>query len=368
MYGEKCMVNYLNLDKMHNSIRKELNEAIAGVIDEGWYIMGEELLSFEQEFADYCGTKYCLGVGNGLDALHILLRAYDIGEGDEVIVPANTFIATALAVSYAGATPILVDVCEDTYNLNPECIEKAITSKTKAIIAVHLYGRLADMTTINAIARKNNLVVIEDAAQAHAALNNGKKAGSFGHAAAFSFYPGKNLGAIGDGGALVTDDEIIYRKAKALRNYGSEEKYYHIYKGFNSRLDEIQAAILRVKLRYLDKWTEERQRIANFYLNNINNPKIKLPTMAGKDNVWHVFPVFCCERECLQRFLSDNGVMTQIHYPIPIHMQKAYRNLCYSEGDFPIAERLARLELSLPLWAGMTDEDLRNVVDTINRF
>ncbi|MBQ8165690.1 MAG: DegT/DnrJ/EryC1/StrS family aminotransferase [Lachnospiraceae bacterium] len=362
------MIAYLGLEKIHSQIRYELEYAIKKVIDNSWYIMGEELDLFEQEYADYCGTKYCLGVGNGLDALHILLKAYNIGQGDEVIVPANTFIATALAVSYVGAIPVLVDACEDTYNINPKHIENAITDKTKAIMAVHLYGRLADMVAVNEIAKKHNLIVIEDAAQAHGATRDGKKAGSYGHAAGFSFYPGKNLGALGDAGALVTDDEIVYRKVKALRNYGSEEKYHHAYKGINSRLDEMQAAILRVKLKYLDRWTEERQRIADFYLNNIKNDRIKLPTTSSKDNVWHIFPVFCSERDELQKYLTSSGIMTQIHYPIPVHLQEAYADLGYKEGDFPVAERLAKSELSLPLWVGMTDDDLSKIIDVINRF
>lgn len=362
------MISYLDFNKMHKPIIEEVNEAIQKVLNNQWFVMGNVLEQFEQEYANYCGTRYCSGVANGLDALHIILNAYDIGHGDEVIVPANTFIATALAVSYAGATPVLVDVREDTYNMNSQLLEDKITDKTKAIMAVHLYGRLADMKAIYDIAHKHNLIVIEDAAQAHGAMKDGKKAGGFGQAAGFSFYPGKNLGAFGDAGAIVTDDEELYRKAKALRNYGSDVKYHHIYKGFNSRLDEIQAAVLRVKLQYLDEWTVERRRIADYYLENIKNDKIQLPSPSAEDNVWHIFPVFCEERDRLQQYLTENEIMTQIHYPIPIHLQEAYQDLGYKSGDFPIAEKLTRTELSLPLWYGMTEEDLGEVVKAINQF
>lgn len=362
------MIPYLELRKMHNSIIDEMNNAMQRVVDNSWYIMGNELESFEHEYAAYCGTKYCIGVGNGLDALHIILRAYGIGNGDEVIVPANTFIATALAVSYCGAVPIFADVCEDSYNLDPALLKQKITAKTKAIMAVHLYGRLADIQIIRNIANCYGLKVIEDAAQAHGAIMEGKRAGALGDAAGFSFYPGKNLGALGDAGAITTNDEILYERVKALRNYGSEVKYHHIYKGFNSRMDELQAAFLRVKLKYLDGWTRERRAIADYYLQHIDNDKIKLPSVSGEDNVWHVFPVFCERREELQEYLQKQGIITQMHYPIPVHLQGAYQELGYRKGDYPVAERLASTELSLPLWCGMTSEEQKEVVQAINAF
>lgn len=362
------VIPYLDISRMHHMIKDDVADAINKVMTNEWYILGQELKCFEEEYAAYCGTRYCLGVGNGLDALHIILSAFSIGEGDEVIVPANTFIATALAVSYVGATPVFVDIDEKTFNINPEQIEKKITEKTKAIIAVHLYGRLADMEKVNQIADKNKLYVIEDAAQAHGAFSYGKKAGNFGMAAGFSFYPGKNLGAMRDAGAITTNDEQIYEKAKALRNYGSGEKYHHIYQGFNSRMDELQAAILRVKLRHLDEWTVKRREIAKFYLNNIQNNMIKLPKFSEEENVWHIFPVFCENREDLQRYLQDSGIMTQIHYPIPVHLQQAYQELGYQKGDFPVTEHLADTELSLPVWYGMTEKEIEEIVSALNQF
>lgn len=362
------MIPYLDLGKMHHGIQEEIAKAVNKVMEREWYILGEELNLFEEEYAAFCGTKYCIGVGNGLDALHIILSAYGIGDGDEVIVPANTFIATALAVSHAGATPVFVDVDEETYNMNPELLEEKITEKTKAIIAVHLYGRLADMEKICHIAKKYNLYLIEDAAQAHGAQLHGEKAGSLSNAAGFSFYPGKNLGAMGDAGAITTSDKSLYEKARALRNYGSNEKYHHIYRGFNSRMDEIQAAFLRVKLQYLDEWTAKRREIADFYLSHIQNKKIRLPDCSGEDNVWHIFPVFCENRDGLQCYLQGKGIMTQIHYPIPIHLQQAYQDLNYQKGDCPVAEHLAVTELSLPIWYGMTKEQIEEIVLALNQF
>ncbi|MDE6433383.1 MAG: DegT/DnrJ/EryC1/StrS family aminotransferase [Lachnospiraceae bacterium] len=362
------MIPYLNLEKLNAPIRQKMNQAINSVLDNSWYILGEELERFEKEYADYIGVRYCLGVGNGLDALHIILEAYGIGKGDEVLVPANTFIATALAVSYAGATPVLVDVCEDTCNMDPGLIEEKITERTKAVIAVHLYGRMADMDAINEVSRRYNLIVIEDAAQAHGAVRDNQMAGSVGDAAGFSFYPGKNLGALGDAGAITTNDENLYNKAKALRNYGSMKKYHHIYAGFNSRMDEIQAAVLRVKLACLEAWNLERCRIAQMYIEHIHNPKLKLPQYSEKDNVWHVFTVFCDERQQLQEYLQKNGIMTQIHYPIPVHLQEAYKDLNYKRGDFPVSEYIAESELSLPLWVGMSEDEIKQVIRVINNF
>lgn len=362
------MVAYADFKRMHQEIQEEIQSAIAEVLQSEWYILGQQSEKFEEEYAAFCGTKHCLGVGNGLDALQLILKAYGIGSGDEVLVPANTFIATALAVSYAGADPVLVDVEEETANIDGKELEAKITSKTKAIMAVHLYGRLADMDSICRIAQKYNLLVIEDAAQAHGAVRKGRKAGNFGNAAGFSFYPGKNLGAMGDAGAITTNDDDLYQKVKALRNYGSVKKYQHSYQGVNSRMDELQAAVLLVKLKYLDKWTKERRRIADYYRETIRNDKIKLPLFSGTDNVWHIFPVFCKERDKLQEYLNSQGIMTQIHYPIPIHLQGAYQDLGYHKGDFPVAERMAKEELSLPIWYGMREDEIEAVVTILNQF
>ncbi len=362
------MIPYADFKRMHKGVKDEIHSAIDRVLDADWYILGKELEQFEQKYASYCGTQYCLGVGNGLDALHIILRAYGIGAGDEVIVPSDTFIATALAVSYCGAKPVFVDVCENSYNLNPVLLENKITENTKAVMVVHLYGRMADVESIRDIAKKYHLKVIEDAAQAHGAMIDKKRAGSLGDAAGFSFYPGKNLGAFGDAGAITTNDKELYEKAKIIRNYGSNVKYHHIYKGFNSRMDEMQAAVLKIKLKYLDEWTSERKRIAEYYKKNISNDKIQLPVEDDKDNVWHIFPVFCEERNKLQNYLADNGIMTQIHYPIPVHLQEAYRDLHYKKGDFPVAEKIADTELSLPIWYGMTTTEMEQVVQVLNRF
>lgn len=363
------MIAWSDLTYIHSVIRDEVNESVKNVLDSNWFIMGKELETFEEEYAQFCGAKHCIGVGNGLDALHIILKAYGIGAGDEVIVPANTFIATALAVSYCGATPVLVDADENTYNIDATKIEEKITDKTKAIMAVHLYGRVADIEKIYQVAEKYNLKVIEDAAQAHCAVLNGKKTGNLGDAAGFSFYPGKNLGAFGDAGAITTNDDELAKKMRALRNYGSEVKYHHIYKGCNSRLDELQAAMLRVKLKHMEEWTKERQRIAQYYIENINNPKIKLPNAPEREqHVWHIFPIFVEDRDELMKYLNDKGIQTLIHYPIPIHMQECYKELGYNEGDYPVAERLAKQEVSIPLWVGMKDEELKAVVEALNSF
>lgn len=362
-------IAYSDLSYIHNEIKDEIDAAINRVVSRNWFIMGEELEKFESEYAAYCNVRNCIGVGNGLDALHLILAAYGIEPGDEVLVPDNTFIATALAVSYCQATPVLVDADASTCHIDVNKIEEKITDKTKAIMAVHLYGRAADMDSICAIARKHNLRVIEDAAQAHGAMFNGKRVGSLGDAAGFSFYPGKNLGAFGDAGAVTTDDDELARKIRALRNYGSEQKYRHIYKGFNSRLDELQAAILRVKLRKLDEWTEKRREIADYYRANIDNPKIKLPVYPeAEQHVWHIYSVFTEKRDEFISYLGDNGINALIHYPIPVHMQEGYAELGCKAGDYPVAEKLASQEVSLPLWVGMTEDDKRYIVDTINKF
>lgn len=363
------MIPWVSFAPMQKEIKNEIEKAFLDVYSNSVYIQSKEYELFNKEFADYCGTKYAIGVGNGLDALMLILRAYDIGDGDEVIVPSNTFIATALAVTYVGAKPIFVEPILEEYNIDPTKIEEKITNKTKAIIAVHLYGQCCEMDTINQIAKKHGLLVFEDAAQAHGASYKGKKAGSLGDAAGFSFYPGKNLGALGDGGAVTTNDERIAKKIAALSCYGSDYKYHHIYKGVNSRLDEVQCAFLRVKLRYLDKWNEDRNRIANRYLSEINNPLIKLP-VVNKNNyhIWHVFAIRSQKRDELQSFLNGLGIGTNCHYPTPIHLQEAYKDLNIKKGELPIAEEISFSELSIPMYYGMTDQEISFIIDSINRF
>jgi len=354
---------------MHEEIKQEMYEAFDRVYEKSWFILGDEVSLFEHEFANYCGSKYCIGCGNGLDALHLILKAYNIGAGDEVIIPSNTFIATALAVSYAGANPIFVEPDINTYDIDASLIEKAITINTKAIIAVHLYGMPSKLDEINALAKKYNLKVIEDAAQAHGALYKNKKVGNLGDAAAFSFYPGKNLGALGDGGAVVTSDEQLANKVRALANYGSDVKYHHLYKGMNSRLDELQAAFLRIKLKSLDKWNTERKVIAQKYLKGIVNKMVILPkTVDGFDTVWHVFVIRTENRSGLIKYLTEKGIGTTIHYPIAIHMQEAYKDYIYKKGDLPIAEKIADEIVSIPMFYGMTDEQVQYVIDMINDF
>ena len=355
---------------MHNEIRKDLDAAYARVLDESHFIQGEECQKFEKEYADYCETKYCVGVATGLDAIYLILKALNIKAGDEVIVPSNTYIATALAVSFTGATPIFVEPTIETYNIDVTKIEEKITSKTKAIIAVHLQGRAADMDPINEIAKLHGLYVIEDAAQGHGARYKGKKVGSLSDAAAWSFYPGKNLGALGDGGCITTNNKDIADKVRALGNYGSDYKYHHIYQGTNSRLDEIQAAFLRVKLPYLDKWNRVRREIAKQYLEGITNPLIKLPVSTSQDfeHVYHVFVIRCDKRDELEKYLADNGVGTVKHYPIPMHLQKAYEYLHIPKGELPIAEEISNTVLSLPMYYGMTYKEIQHVIMAINSF
>lgn len=362
-------IPYLNFTPMHEEIKEDLIDAFKEVLDSEWFIMGERLAHFEKDFAEFCGAKYCVGVGSGLDAIQIILKAYGIKIGDEVIVPSNTYIATALAVSYVGATPIFVEPDINTLNINPDLIEEKITENTKAIIVVHLYGRAVEIDKILKIAEKYNLKVIEDVAQGHNACYKGKKAGNLGHAAAFSFYPGKNLGALGDGGAIVTNDENIAKRVGVIRNYGSNKKYYNEVKGVNSRLDELQAALLSVKMRKLEEWTRKRIEIAEKYYDGINNVKIKMPMKSKKgENVYHIFPILCEERDRLKSYLEDKGIHTLIHYPIPMHLQKAYEDLEYKEGDFPLAEKIANEELSLPLFIGMRNEEINYVIEALNNF
>ena len=360
-------IPFLDLKAPHEELRAEMCQAFERVIDSGWYILGNEVKQFEQEFAIYCDAKNCVGVGNGLEALHLILRAYGIGEGDEVIVPSNTYIATWLAASYAGATPIPVEPDERTYNIDPLLIEAAITSRTKAIIAVHLYGQPADMDAINAIAKRHNLKVIEDAAQAHGARYKGKCVGSLGDAAGFSFYPGKNLGAIGDGGAVTTNDPVLAEKVRLLGNYGSRIKYHNEVKGFNSRLDELQAAFLREKLKKLDIWNERRKLVAAEYLKALSGRNLLLPIVPEwADPVWHLFVVRHPKRDQIQQKLSVAGIATMIHYPIPPHLQGAYAELGYISGAFPLAECMHREVLSLPIGPYLSPFDLSKVIAAIS--
>lgn len=362
-------VPIVSFKPMHEEIEEAILNKFKEVYEKNWFIQGEEVKKFEEEFAAFCGTKYCIGCGNGLDALYLILRGYNLGTGDEVIVPSNTYIATALAVSYTGAKPIFVEPDLQTYNINPELIEKVITKNTKAIIAVHLYGQPADMDEINKIAQKYNLKVIEDSAQAHGALYNGKNTGSLGDASGFSFYPGKNLGALGDSGAVVTNDKELADKVRAIGNYGSDRKYHHIYKGTNTRLDEVQAAFLRIKLQNLSRWNEGRRKIAQKYIDEINNPIIIKPMEVNyAKHIWHLFAVRTEKRDEFEAYLNENGIGTTIHYPIPIHLQRAYEELNIKEGTLPIAEKISKEIISLPMWYGMNGEEVEYVVDKINSW
>lgn len=360
-------IDFVNLKPITDEIRQELNAAYNSVMDSSNFILGENVEAFEKEFGDYCGAKYCVGVGNGLDALHIILRAMGIGKGDEVIVPANTYIATALAVSYAGAKPVLIEPNGETFNIDTKEIEKYITEHTKAIIPVHLYGRIADMREVNRIAKKHGLKVVEDAAQAHGASLNGIRAGALSDAAGFSFYPGKNLGAFGDAGAITTNDKEIFEQAKKIRNYGSSIKYVHEVAGFNSRLDEMQAAFLRVKLRKLDEWIQKRRAIAEKYLTHIKNPLLRLPHCDNpQEHVWHIFAVRCEQRDRLKEYLERNNVHCLIHYPITISNQRCYSHLTC--GPLPVADKLAAEQLSLPLWVGMSEEQTDFIINLLEKF
>ena len=363
-------IPFLDLRVINDQYRDELIDACTRVIDSGWYFGGSELEQFEQQFASYCGTEFAIGVANGLDALILTLRAWkELGklkEGDEVIVPSNTYIASILAISANNLTPILVEPCVDSCNIDPKKIETAITSRTKAILPVHLYGQLADMPAIMDIAKRHGLLVLEDSAQAHGASLDGKRAGNWGDASGFSFYPGKNLGALGDAGAITTSDEELAHTLRALRNYGSHEKYKNLYKGVNSRLDEIQAAMLNVKLSHLEDETAHRRKVANSYLQGINNPSITLPTHEGDSHVWHVFVVRCERRDELQKYLADNGIQTLIHYPVPPHQQQAYKE--WNELSYPISESIHAEVLSLPIGPTMTMEDVNKVIQICNEF
>lgn len=362
-------VQFLDLKSLHEGICDELLAAFERVLNSGMYILGEEVRQFEQEFAGYCEANHCVGVGNGLDALHLILRAFGIGENDEVIVPSNTYIATWLAASYAGAKPVPVEPDERTYNINPALIQAAITPRTKAIIVVHLYGQPADMDAINAIARQHGLKVIEDAAQAHGARYKGRRVGTLGDAAGFSFYPGKNLGAIGDGGAVTTNDADLADKVRVLSNYGSRLKYHNEVKGFNSRLDELQAAFLREKLKRLDGWNRQRQILATEYLRQLVAPELTLPFVPDwADPVWHLFVVRSSRRDALQAYLQQQCIGTMIHYPIPPHLQNAYSELGLKQGVLPISEIIHREALSLPMGPALSSTQVEYVCRTVNGF
>jgi dTDP-4-amino-4,6-dideoxygalactose transaminase len=362
-------IPFLDLKSPYLELKDEFDAAYRLVMESGWYILGKEVEAFEAEFATYCEAKHCIGVGNGLDALHLILRAIEIGPGDEVIVPANTYIATWLAVSYSGATPVPVEPDEHTHNIDPGLVEAVISKKTKAILPVHLYGQPADMDPINALASRYGLKVIEDAAQAHGARYKGRRTGGLGDAAGFSFYPGKNLGALGDGGAVVTNDDALADRVRVLRNYGSKFKYHNEVKGYNSRLDELQAALLRVKLPKLDEWNDRRRAVAKKYLQHLAAvPVLILPGVPDwAEPVWHLFVVRHPQRDALQKKLGEAGIGTLIHYPIPPHRQPAYADFGHGKGDFPISERIAREVLSLPMGPHLGENDFRDVIQVVCR-
>jgi dTDP-4-amino-4,6-dideoxygalactose transaminase len=363
-------VPFNDVGLVNQSLQSEIEEAFGQVFSSGSFVLGKKVKAFEENYAAYNHTKEAVGVSSGLDALILSLKALGIGAGDEVIVPSNTYIATAIAVSHMGATPIFVEPKKDTYNLDPSLIEAAITSSTKAIIPVHLYGQACEMHAINSIANKHDLFLVEDNAQAHGSSFDGRRTGSWGDANATSFYPGKNLGALGDGGAITTDNQELAERIKTLRNYGSSKKYYNDLIGYNSRLDEMQAAFLSVKLKYLTTWTEMRQKAANQYLVELQGVgDLTLPVTHPKStHVYHLFVIRTDKRYELQNFLSDQGVGTIIHYPIPPHLQKAYENLGYTTGDFPIAERMAETSLSLPMYPGITENQIHQVVASVKAF
>lgn len=375
-------VPFVTFKPLEKELDTELRAAFERAYERSWYIEGAEDESFERDFAKYCGVKYAVGVGNGLDSLMLSLKALQIGEGDEVIVPSNTFIATALVVTYAGARPVFVEPDIRTFNLDPLRIEEAVTERTRAIIPVHLYGQPCDMDSIRAVACKHHLLVLEDCAQAHGALYKGRRIGSFGDAAGFSFYPGKNLGALGDGGAVVTDNNDLAEKVRALGNYGSNYKYHHIYQGNNSRLDEIQAAFLHAKLPSLDRINENRRETAEKYRTWIKNDAVILPYVnPDTEPVWHIFAIRVktggektghkkpgTGRDALAKYLAQAGIGTNKHYPIPIHLQKCYENLGLRKGDYPISEEISSTELSIPMYYGMSDEEIQYVADKINEW
>jgi len=364
-------VPFLSLAEVNARYADELKAAAARVIDSGWYVLGDELAAFERELAGWCGARHAVGTGNGLDALSLILRGYRelgiLAEGDEVIVPGNTFIASFLAISGNRLVPVPVEPDAATFNLDPARVAAAIGPRTRAIMAVHLYGQLADMPALQTLARQHGLLLIEDAAQAHGAMRDGRRAGAFGDAAAFSFFPAKNLGALGDGGAVVTDDDALARSIAALRNYGSEVKYHHRFQGVNSRLDEMQAALLRVKLKYLDADVAWRRRVARRYRDGIRHPQIRLPDVVREEqHAWHLFVVRCARRDALQQHLHACSIQTQVHYPVPAHRQPAYPAL--HDIRLPLTERLCNEVLSLPMGPTLRDGDVARVIEACNAF
>jgi dTDP-4-amino-4,6-dideoxygalactose transaminase len=371
-------VPFLNLKEINRLLRTDIIQSVIDVIDSGWYIQGDQLKKFEDEFAEYCGAKYCIGVANGLDALSLTLRAWKelgvISEGDEVIVPANTYIASILAITENKLTPILVEPNAYSYNIDPDNIKSVINKKTKVILQVHLYGQLANVEIINCIAKEHGLLVLEDSAQAHGASINGKKAGNWGDASGFSFYPGKNLGALGDGGAVTTNDYELSNVIRTIANYGSQKKYENNFAGVNSRLDELQAAILRVKLKHLEGEISSRRRVADIYLKNINNDLVQLPLDKFVDaknmatHVWHLFVIQHEARNSLMNHLLNHNVQTVIHYPIPPHHQNAYKKSSFYRQKLPITEKIHAQILSLPINSAVSDEQAYYVADIINKY
>lgn len=363
-------IPFLRFDAMHTPLKASIQDALAEVLDSHTFVLGPQVASFETAWAGYCGARHAVGVGNGLDALHLALRAWRIGPGDEVIVPANTYIATVLAVSYTGATPVLAEPSALTANLDPATFAAAITSRTRAVIPVHLYGQPCEMGAILETARRMAIAVIEDNAQAQGATYFGRRTGSFGSVNATSFYPGKNIGALGDGGALTTDDDELVRQLRMWRNYGSEVKYYNRVQGYNSRLDELQAAFLTIKLRHLDAWNAERRRLADRYQSLLaGTGDLILPAVAdGAEPVWHLYVIRTGRRDELQRYLADRSIGTLIHYPVPPHRQEAYRDQGWREGQFPLTEKMAATSLSLPMYPGLRDDEQDAVVEAIQSF
>lgn len=360
-------IPFFSFEKRNKDVREETLEIFEQFFDSSWYVLGKFTTAFEENYARFNQVKHCVGVSTGLDALHLALKALGIGKGDEVIVPSNTYIATVLAVSYTGATPVFVEPREETANINPERIEEAITERTKCIMPVHLYGQPCEMDRIMEIAVKQGLYVVEDNAQAHGATFKGQMTGSFGQVNATSFYPTKNLGALGEAGAVTTDDELLAHKIRTLRNYGSQERYYNEVIGYNNRIDEFEAAYLNVALKYLQGWSEERQQLAKTYrecLKGISSIQL-LEDVEGATSVYHLFVIKTSKRDELRSYLEGKGIGTQIHYPVPPHLQQAYRHLGYHKGDFPISEKLANTVLSLPLWPGMIQEDIENISNII---
>lgn len=364
---DNMVVKFVDLKVVNEVYREQIDMAVRRVLDSGWYLLGKECEAFEKEFAAYCGAKHCIGVANGLDALSLIIKAYNFGHGDEIIVPANTYIASVLAISQNGCTPVLVEPDILDYNINTRRIEEHITPRTKAIMAVHLYGQAVNMKEIWELAKKYNLRVIEDSAQAHGAFYQEQRAGNLGDAAGFSFYPGKNLGCLGDGGAITTNDDMLASRVRTLRNYGSEQKYCCLYKGVNSRLDEIQAAVLRVKLIGLDKDNQRRRMIASLYREGIVNPKIVLPELLFVDgHVWHLFVIRCSGRDRLREYLAEHDIETLIHYPTPPHKQPAYKE--WNDLSFPVTEQIHREVLSLPMSPVMTTAEVERVVKVVNQW